>query len=221
MKYLDTVILIHGLNRTSRSFNKMEQSLLAAGYSVKNINYPSQRFSIETLVDDYLAPIIKKYKKNKQTKIHFVTHSLGGILLRYYLQHNVILNLGNVVMLSPPNQGSEIVDMLKNFPGFKLINGPAGQQLSTAKTSLPNKLLPVDYPVGIITGNRSINPILSCIIPGENDGKVSVKRARVKGMRDFITVPYSHTMLLQRTHVIQQTCNFLMNSRFNSNTVNY
>ena len=216
MHHQDTVILLHGLNRTHRSFSKMEQSLIGSGYTVVNVNYPSQHFSIESLVASYIAPIINACKTQSNSKLHFVTHSMGGILLRYYLQHHTIENLGNVVMLGPPNQGSEVVDKLKNVPGFKLINGPAGQQLGTTSTSLPQQLGPVDYPVGVITGNKSINPLLSCIIPGKDDGKVSLKRARVEGMLDFLVVPYTHTMIMRRQHVIEQTQYFLKNSQFES-----
>ena len=135
MQSNEIVILLHGLNRTHRSFSKMEEVLTGKGYTVININYPSQQFSIENLVNDYVAPIISACKTQSSAKIHFVTHSMGGILLRYYLRHHTIENLGNVVMLGPPNQGSEVVDKLKNIPGFKLLNGPAGQQLGTTSTS--------------------------------------------------------------------------------------
>ncbi len=216
MKYQDTVILLHGLNRTHRSFSKMEYSLKENGYNVVNINYPSQRFTIETLVEQHISPIIRQCKKECHTRIHFVTHSMGGILIRYYLQYHSLPNLGNVVMLGPPNQGSEVVDKLKNIPGFKMINGPAGQQLGTSPDSLPQQLKPVDYPVGVITGNRSINPILSLIIPGQDDGKVSLKRARVKGMADFLVVPYTYTMIMRRQHVIEQTQYFLKYSQFSN-----
>ena len=214
MSHQDTVILLHGLNRTHHSFSKMEKSLSNNNYKVVNVNYPSQHFTVEELVEHHITPIIRACEEDCKTKIHFVTHSMGGILLRYYLQDHSLPSLGNVVMLGPPNQGSEVVDKLKNFPGFKLINGPAGQQLGTTPTSVPQLLGPVDYPVGVITGNRSINPILSCIIPGKDDGKVSLKRARVEGMTDFLVVPYTHTMIMRRQYVIDQTRHFLKNSQF-------
>jgi len=216
MRLNETVILLHGLNRTSRSFSKMEEALIENGYKVINVNYSSKHFKIESLVRRYVAPSINACEKQPNVKIHFVTHSMGGILLRYYLKHYTIANLGNVVMLGPPNQGSEVVDKLKKVPGFKLLNGPAGQQLGTTLISLPQQLGPVDYSVGVIAGNRSINPILSGLIPGENDGKVSLKRAKVKGMSDFLVMPYTHTMIMRRQRVIEQTQYFLKNSQFES-----
>lgn len=214
MRFNETVILIHGLNRTSHSFSKIERSLICEGYKVINLAYPSRNHSIETLVSKYIEPKLSLCIEQEYTKIHFVTHSMGGILLRYYLKHHTIKNLGNCVMLAPPNQGSEIVDKLRDIPIFQYLVGPAGQQLGTEPTSLPNLLGAVNYPVGVITGNKSINPILSCIIDGKNDGKVSIKRAKVLGMADFIDLPYSHTTIMLRSPVIKQIQYFLKNCQF-------
>ena len=142
---------------------------------------------------------------------------MGGILVRYYLGLNKMPNLGRVVMLSPPNQGSEVVDKLKDFPLFKWLNGPAGQQLGTDKDSLPNSIGPPDYEVGIITGDRSINPILSLLIPGEDDGKVSVKNAKLKGMKDFLVVHKSHPFIMNDENVLKQVTFFIENGVFDKN----
>jgi hypothetical protein len=140
---------------------------------------------------------------------------MGGILVRYYLAQRRPAELGRVVMLSPPNQGSELVDSLGKLPGFLAINGRAGRQLGTSPDSVPNRLGPVSYPVGVITGNRSINLILSRLIPGEDDGKVSIRRARVEGMSDFLVVPHTHPMIMNSDLVIRQTSQFLRRGRFN------
>lgn len=209
------IILLHGLNRTYRSFSKMESALKREGYDVINLDYPSREHTVEVLVDNFIIPTINKYKNQSNIKIHFVTHSMGAILLRYYLQHHELHNLGNVVMLAPPNQGSEIVDKLNNVIGFKLINGPAGLQLGTKNNSMPKQLGKVDYSVGVIAGNRSMNPILSRLIPGKNDGKVSLKRTKVNGMKDHLVMPYTHTMIMWHRSVIKQTLYFIKNSQFN------
>jgi len=205
------VILLHGLARSASSFEKMEASLSQVGYRVINVDYPSRKASVETLANRYVSKAVAECRGDT---IHFVTHSMGGILVRYYLANNRPDNLGRVVMLSPPSQGSEVVDKLGDVPGFYALNGPAGQQLGTADDSLPNRLGPVDYPVGIITGNRSINLILSLLIPGDDDGKVSIERAKLAGMTDFLVVPHTHPMIMDSDEVIRQTRYFLLNGRF-------
>lgn len=214
MKYNEQVILVHGLARSYRSFTKMAKALMLGGYGVINIRYPSRKYSIEDLADQYLAKAITSCQTNGAYRIHFVTHSMGAILVRYYLNRYTLHELGHVVMLSPPNQGSELVDRLGRLRLFHLINGPAGQQLGTTKHSLPNKLGPVDYPVGVITGNRTINPLLSLLIPGKDDGKVAVERAKVEGMTDFRAMPHTHPLIMKSPSVIKQTQYFLGHGRF-------
>ncbi len=147
-------------------------------------------------------------------KINFVTHSLGGILVRSYLARHSIPELGRVVMLAPPNQGSEVVDKLGRLFLFKWINGPAGNELGTDATSMPNKLGPANFPVGIIAGDRSINWINSLLIPGSDDGKVSIERTKLAGMSDHLVIHTTHPFIMQNREVIRQTIQFLRTGGF-------
>ena len=208
------VILLHGLARTSRSMAKLEKRLSQYGYQVINLDYPSTEHPIEFLAEEYLGRIIERFKAGPRRKVHFVSHSLGGIIVRYYLKHHELSNLGRVVMMSPPNQGSEVVDCMKDTLIFKKINGPAGQQLGTDKDSFPVKLGPVDFELGVIAGNRTFDPLFSMLIPGPDDGKVSVKRAKVEGMADFLVLPHSHTFIMQKEDVIEQVIHFLERGSF-------
>ncbi len=117
-------------------------------------------------------------------------------------------------MLAPPNQGSEVVDNWKNVPGYSLLNGPAGAQLGTGPASVPLSLGPVTYPVGIIAGDKTLNPILSLSLPDPDDGKVSVERTKVEGMTDFLVVPHTHPLIMRSDDVIQQVLYFLRNGEF-------
>ena len=213
----ECVILLHGLARTRLSFNKMAKSLETVGYNVTNVNYPSRKYPIEKLSRQYIESAVSKVRKVNPSRIHFVTHSMGGILVRHYLNNNELAELGNIVMLSPPNQGSEVVDKLGRMPGFYLLNGPAGLQLGTSRQSIPNQLGPVSHSVGVITGNKSINLFLSRLIPGQNDGKVSVERAKVNGMTDFLVVPHSHPFIMNSKEVIRQMKYYLKNAQFSRN----
>lgn len=210
----DFVILLHGLGRSNRSMVEIEKSLSGLGYKVINVNYASTKHTIEFLADEILNDLIERYNKIPQSKIHFVTHSMGGIVVRYYLKHHKMPNLGRVVMISPPNQGSELVDHLKDSSIFKKINGPAARQLGTGEDSVPQNLGPVDFELGVIAGNRTINPLSSLILPGPDDGVVSVERTKVAGMKDFLVLPQSHTFIMQSDDVIEQVIHFLEHGAF-------
>jgi triacylglycerol lipase len=146
--------------------------------------------------------------------IHFVTHSLGGILVRQYLEHDEIESLGRVVMLGPPNQGSEAVDRYVDWPAYAWFSGPAGQQLGTGEESVPRALGPVDFDLGVIAGNHTFNPILSTMLPGKDDGKVTVAATRVEGMRDHLELPVTHVFMMRNRDVIEQVIYYLANGRF-------
>jgi len=210
----DEVILLHGLCRTSRSMAKMECALTRAGYKVQNVDYPSRTASIQQLADDAIGKAIGDCQRDGATKIDFVTHSLGGILVRSYLARHAIPSLGRVVMLAPPNQGSEVVDRLGWLFLFKWINGPAGSELGTGTNSTPNRLGPATFPAGIIAGDRSINWINSLLIPGRDDGKVSVERTRLAGMSDYIVIHTAHPFIMRNREVIRQTIQFLRTGGF-------
>ena len=208
------VILLHGLGRTNLSMRPMAKALLAAGYVVHNVGYPSREAPIEELAVRAIASAVAVCGRSGASRIHFVTHSLGGILVRQYLATHRVPVLGRVVMLGPPNQGSELVDRIGPWRLFAFVNGPAGRQLGTGAGSVPNRLGPVTYPVGVIAGRHSINWINSLLIPGADDGKVSVERTRLAGMTDHLVLPCSHPFLMRDPAAIRHTVHFLGHGRF-------
>lgn len=212
----ECVILLHGLGRTSRSLNKMAHALQAAGFRAVNLDYPSRKRTIEELAPETIERGLSRCAQMQARTVHFVTHSMGGVLVRYYLSRHRPENLGRVVMLSPPNRGSEAADHLRNKALYKWLNGPAGQQLVTGPEGLPEQLGPVNFPLGVITGNQHsfFDAWLADVIPGADDGKVSVERAKVEGMADFLVLPHSHPFIMNAQEVIDQTLHFLREGRF-------
>ncbi|GAB3109761.1 alpha/beta hydrolase [Aestuariicella hydrocarbonica] len=210
----ECVILLHGLVRTSASMEVLAERLEGNGYVVANIDYPSREHEIAVLANMAVEAGVARCHQSAATKIHFVTHSLGGILVRQYLQLNRLEQLGRTVMLGPPNQGSEAVDKLAKVPGFEFIHGPSGLQLGTGTGSIPNALGPANFEVGIIAGTKSINLILSRFIPGTDDGKVSIDRAHLDNEKDFLTMPVSHPFIMRDERVIDNVVHFLKNGVF-------
>ncbi len=206
------VVLLHGLARSNRSMNKLAAVLEKCGYAVVNTSYPSTTNTIQALAEETLPSALANCPK--KANIHFVTHSMGGILLRQYLAQQTIPNLGRSVMLAPPNQGSEVVDKLKVLPLFRWLNGPAGMQLGTDANSLPQILGKVNFELGVIAGNKSINPLLSLLLPAQNDGKVSVEGTKIAGMADHIVLPVTHPLIMKHSNVINQVLYFLRYGKF-------
>ena len=208
------VVLLHGIARTSRSLRKVERALRAGGFATLNLDYASRRKPLEALAAD-IHPDITAFANRIGGPLHFVAHSMGGLLIRIYVAHYRPAALGRVVMLGTPNGGSEIADLLQRLSIYRAFYGPAGQQLTTEQDADLTSLPPPDYAVGIIAGIRSIDPIASrFILPRPNDGRVSVQSSKLAGMSDHTIVKATHTGLIRHPVAIAQAVTFLREGRF-------
>lgn len=213
------IILLHGLARTSLSMRRLARRLDAEGFTVDNTDYPSRTDRIEPLAMGVIARAMGRAPKSDQP-VHFVTHSMGGMLVRAYLHKHQLDRLGRVVMLAPPNQGTEVVDfynlrapLLGRMLGAVL--GPASGQLRTDADALPARLGPARFELGIIAGTVNRNPVFGPVISTiPSDGVVPVERTKLAGMSDFLALPFTHTFIMDKTVVQDQVVHFLRHGRF-------
>ena len=213
----EIVILLHGILRSDLDMMPLALYLRQKGYEAHAIKYPSREKNLEDLTD-YLHTQIEQYTGTDKPKINFVTHSMGGLLTRYYIHHHHPENLGKVVMIGTPNKGSESADFLmesKIFsPIFEKIYGPAGQQLGTKHEYVTHD---IDYPLGVIAGSQSINPLAPWMladIDSGHDGIVPVENTKIDGMADHIVLPATHTFMVFSPEVIKQSAYFLDHGKF-------
>ena len=210
----DLVVLLHGMYRDARAMKALEKYLERLNYEVTNISYPSTEYPIETLAEDYLGPALAALKIKKDRQVHFVTHSMGGILVRYYLKQHPLDSIGNVVMIAPPNKGTELADFLVNPLWTDTNKNPAKFQLGSEVNSWVNQLGPVNFSLGVIAGDLNNNFITDWIVSGKDDGVVSVESTKVLNMSDFITVREKHYRLRANQTVMQQVAYFLQYKQF-------
>lgn len=210
----DGIVLLHGIARHAGSLATLERALVADGYRTLNLDYPARKNCIEDIVALMREPIAR-FQATLDGRLHFVTHSMGGLVARAYIARHRPERFGHVVMLAPPNEGSEIADLLANNPLYRAFFGPAGDELITTKPdALCQVLGTVDFPLGVIAGDRSLDPLGWLLLPGANDGRVTVERTRVAGMADHITLHGTHTLIMNNREAIAQVRHFLKHGRF-------
>jgi pimeloyl-ACP methyl ester carboxylesterase len=210
----EMVVLLHGFGRTDRSMHPLEERLLASGFLVRNLHYPSMKLSppeLTDFLDQELAACC-----STAPRLHFVTHSLGGILVRAYLAEHHPPHLGRVVMIAPPNHGSEFSDLFGRSRLLRAVMGPTATQLGTGGDSLPNRLPPPWFDVGIIAGIDDFNPVGNFVVPQPSDGTVSLESTLLDGMADFVIVYESHTFIMRSRVVADYAICFLRTGRFHT-----
>jgi hypothetical protein len=212
---MDGVVLLHGIARSRKSMAKMERALQANNYLTLNLEYPSRRRRLIELaegLDDAISP----FSSQLNGRLHFVTHSMGALVARAFIALRRPVNLGRLVAMAPPNAGSEVADFLRTSALYAKFYGPAGAELTTTNAdALHMELGRVDYPLGIIAGDRTVDPIASLfILPRPNDGRVSVLGTQIDGMADHIVIHSSHALIMGHSEAILQTLYFLRNGCF-------
>jgi pimeloyl-ACP methyl ester carboxylesterase len=201
----ELVVLLHGLGRTPASMLALSLAARCRGYAVINWHYRSTRATIAEHAARFAREVAPRL--SPAPRVHFVTHSLGGIIVRQFLATHTLPNLGRVVMLAPPNGGSEVADVLQRSRLVDCLVIPA-RELGTH--GVPTTLPAVDFPLAVIAGSRSHIPLFSAWMHhAPNDGVVALERTKVAGMRELVVLPRTHTMLPWSPDAIAATMRFL------------
>lgn len=204
------VILLHGIIRSSKSFPKMRARLREEGYHVVGFDYPSTQISIPEAAA-FLDRVVKSMPEVEE--INFVVHSMGGLVVRAWLAGYEDERIGRMVMLGTPNQGACMADKLQRNILYKALYGPAGQQLVSGDESFIAKLPVPEFEFAIIAGARGEEIGWNPLIPGDDDGTISVECSRLPGATDFSTVYCLHSFLMNDAHAVDQTARFLTTGR--------
>lgn len=192
----------------------IEWHLRRHGYQVVNLSYPSRRLSIRQLGSEWLPAQLSAHNLAGMKRVHFVTHSMGGIVARQYLAAMPALRVGRVVMLTPPNQGSEVADRLRGKAWFRRLMGPAAVELGTGEGSVPRSLGPATFETGVIAADRSLNPLFSSWLSGQDDGRVTVESTRLAKAAEHLVVHATHTGVLWNPTVMKAVISFLRGGSF-------
>ncbi|MCG8671408.1 MAG: hypothetical protein MI867_18535 [Pseudomonadales bacterium] len=207
----ETVILLHGLGRSDMAMWLLEHRLENAGYKVFSIDYDSIQQTPNQVLGSVFSDIEKCCKEAEAT-IHFVGHSLGGLIIRAYLGQHDVKNLGKVVLIGSPSNGTPVVDKYRDSWWMQFA-GEMTLALGTDDNGFAKSLPKPDYSLGVIAGTveRSSNDE---IIPGADDGLVPVESTKIEGMSDFILLPISHSAMRYDADVAAQTITYLRNGSF-------
>jgi len=208
-----SLVLLHGLGRTRWSLWPVAREAARRGYQVHNLGYPSRRARIEELAENVGERVLHVAGNGP---VDVVTHSMGGIVLRAAVAGGSLPQeaVRRVVMLAPPNHGSELADRLRDFRVYRFATGPAGQQIGTNEDSVPRRLPPPPFEVGIIAGRKSANPVFGRVLGAESDGKVTVESTQLEGMRDRVVVDRAHTFIMWAPDVLAHVFSFLETGQF-------
>lgn len=212
---IHTVVLIHGLGRSRCIMSLVGLWLKFCGYRVKSIGYPSRCVSIAEAVQQNLNPALERLEIAAGSQVHFVTHSLGGIVFRAWAaQRDPAFPLGRAVLLAPPNQGSQIIDELRQQAWVRWWLGPVTAELGTDAASTPNTLGPLPPETGVIMGNKDTLPVFRHLIGPESDGIVAIASAHAEGEGDFMLLPANHATIIFLPVVFRAVQRFLKTGSF-------
>lgn len=209
----ESVIVVHGFARRARSMNQIATAVHQAGYEVRNIDYDSINQNLNDIKEEVYIKFDQYISENPDKKIHFIGHSLGGLLVRAYLAENKLDNLGVVILMGTPNKGTKLVNQYEDKWYFSWL-GPVIPELGVGTSQFLDALQVPDYTVGVIAGSKPYSRWSAEYLEGDHDGLITVESAKLEGMHDFIEIEVNHSRMKRDPRVIEQVIYFLEHSQF-------
>ncbi|PCJ54906.1 MAG: hypothetical protein COA70_04240 [Planctomycetota bacterium] len=205
------VILLHGIADSRLSFWRLEDKLKQDGWQVAALSYPSTHQSLQQHAD-HLAEVVEHLRGYRS--VHFVTHSLGGIVVRRFLADGGVwqqrISIKRIVMIGPPNQGAVFAEKVEAFPPYTWIFGDAGKSLTpSAMKSLPAP----EMPFLVIAGSRGNKDGWNPVLQGDDDFVVRVEETHLQGETGHLLVKGLHGLMMNNNGVIAATLMFLRNGK--------
>lgn len=207
-----TIVLVHGFMRSKLNMAAFRHTFKKEGYSVVNWCYPSKKYKIEDHADELVYKLQALAKEHPGKPISFVTHSMGGLIVRCALNHPQCpkeATMGRAVLVAPPNRGSICARKLHQIPPVRWLLGKyAGMQLMTTEKDGFDALgtFPKNMPVLVIAGSCGLNSWLG----GSNDGKVLIKETHLTTDHYHLTHCSGHSWICYSPEVVRQTKHFLL-----------
>ncbi|MFC1490864.1 alpha/beta fold hydrolase [Candidatus Latescibacterota bacterium] len=210
----EAVILIHGFGRTGRDMKKLETFLRESGYHTECPTLPTTLLTVKecTAIFEHDFPAIAE----KYDTLHFVGHSMGGLIIRQFLSENSVPKLGRCVLIATPNQGTAIAGFAAKYFNFSLKIFKSIEDFQPGGMIFPS---PAHFPepeIGVIAGTGTTYMFLGKFLDGADDGLVPVDAVSFPGMKDFVVTPYGHNEIHKTEEVAVLVRTFLQNGTFDA-----
>lgn len=211
------VYVIHGYGGTTTMMSKIDKSIKNEHFITENFAYKSITVDLDSIGMELYLNI----KRSGFDTVSFVTHSMGGLVVRSMLQYSQkdknFPVIHRIVMLAPPNGGAEIADFFTKKPGMKRLLGPNVEHMRTDSNSYAHKLpIPNNSELGIIIGIRGKSKGYNPFIPSDNDGLLTPKSAKLGVEKEIVYVYEDHNIMTQKTLICKLVNDFLKLGKFDN-----
>lgn len=211
----EIIILVHGFNKNKKDMSFLQKYFNNLNYETVTLSLPTIFSSLEHCTDLFEEKLFKiqNIKNNRYSKIHFVGHSFGGLIIRKFLSRHFIKNIGRCVLIATPNQGSQLADITNNYFSFSLniVKSLKSMLIQNLNISSP---INESIEIGVIAGNKCNLLLGHLFLPKNNDGRVEINSTKIDNMKDYIILEYGHKEIHHKLKTANYIKSFLQKGEF-------